>query len=201
MAEKKTFKDLPQEVRESAHRIWLAGLGALSTAEQEGSKLFQTLVSQGESYEAKGREAASDAKETVEEKVDQAKAEAAGLWGTVESRIDDAVTGSFRRFGVPTREEIATLTRRVEELTTQVERLATGAAAPAKKPAARKPAARKPAAKKTAGVTATAAKPAAKKTATRKTAAKKATTATKTAAKAPAATADAAAAKASSTAS
>ena len=33
---KEKAKKLPEEVRESASRIWLAGLGALATAEEEG---------------------------------------------------------------------------------------------------------------------------------------------------------------------
>ena len=31
-------------IRSSAHQIWLAGLGALSVAEDESGKLFKTLV-------------------------------------------------------------------------------------------------------------------------------------------------------------
>ena len=36
--------------------------------------------------------------------------------------MDEAVSGAFKRFGVPTRDEIATLSKRVEELTRLVER-------------------------------------------------------------------------------
>ncbi|MEM1182666.1 MAG: phasin family protein, partial [Acidobacteriota bacterium] len=88
----------------------------------------------------------------------------------VEERLDDAVGNALNRLGVPSRDEIATLTRRVEDLTRVVEQL-KDQPAPAKKPAARKPAAKKPAARK----------PAAKKATPRKTAAK---AAPKTAAKA-----------------
>jgi len=31
-------------LRKSAHDVWLAGLGALSLAEEEGGKLFKALV-------------------------------------------------------------------------------------------------------------------------------------------------------------
>lgn len=33
-----------QSVRDSAQQIWLAGLGAFSKAQQEGGKLFETLL-------------------------------------------------------------------------------------------------------------------------------------------------------------
>lgn len=36
---------------EKSHDVWLAGLGALAVAEQEGSDLFQTLVKKGEELE------------------------------------------------------------------------------------------------------------------------------------------------------
>ena len=54
MATKKK-ESVPDEFRKSAHRIWLAGLGALSAAEEEGSKLFHMLVDRGTEYEAKGK--------------------------------------------------------------------------------------------------------------------------------------------------
>ena len=49
---KKGWQD---DARESAHRIWLAGLGALAKAEEEGSKLFKNLVREGERYETAGK--------------------------------------------------------------------------------------------------------------------------------------------------
>ena len=52
MSEKKS----PNELKESVHKIWLAGLGAMSVAEQEGSKLFKNLVEKGEQYESRGKE-------------------------------------------------------------------------------------------------------------------------------------------------
>ena len=47
------------EVRESAQKIWLAGLGALSVAETEGTKLFKDLVKKGEGFEKRGKRRAS----------------------------------------------------------------------------------------------------------------------------------------------
>ncbi|HAS52088.1 MAG TPA: hypothetical protein DCS21_10250, partial [Gammaproteobacteria bacterium] len=35
-------------IRESASRIWLAGLGAVAKTQEEGEKLFQSLVEEGE---------------------------------------------------------------------------------------------------------------------------------------------------------
>jgi poly(hydroxyalkanoate) granule-associated protein len=115
-------KNLQDELKESAHRIWLAGLGALAMAEEEGTKVFGRLVDRGRDVEKRGK---------VE--VDKVKSKAESAWGEVGSKVDEAVTAALHRLGVPTRDEIRRLTQRVEELTAKVEQLkprVTPAAAP-----------------------------------------------------------------------
>jgi poly(hydroxyalkanoate) granule-associated protein len=43
-ADKKSGPQLSGAVKESAQQIWLAGLGAFSKAQEEGGKVFETLV-------------------------------------------------------------------------------------------------------------------------------------------------------------
>jgi hypothetical protein len=38
---------MSKKLKETSHRVWLAGLGALAVAEQEGNDLFQQLVKKG----------------------------------------------------------------------------------------------------------------------------------------------------------
>lgn len=116
-------KDVQNELKDSANKIWLAGLGALAAAEEEGSKLFKNLVAKGEEWENKGRQAFSSVREDVKDAVGDAKDRASSTWGNLEGRLDEAVSNALQRFGVPSRDEIATLTRRVEELTALVEQL------------------------------------------------------------------------------
>ncbi len=137
MTDSKEKKDFQDDVKHSVNKIFMAGLGALSVAEEEGSKLFKSLVEKGEAYEGKRKEefeqASSEVKEKVEEAADRAKERAESTWNKVEDRVDEAVTGALGRLGVPSRDEIATLTRRVEELTAVVEKLQPA------RPAAKKP--------------------------------------------------------------
>lgn len=135
MSTKKTEKNVPEELKESVHKVWLAGLGALATAEEEGSKLFRTLVEKGETYETKGKGRFEDLKGDVRDAADKAKEKAESTWDKVEGKFDDTVASTMRRLGVPNREEIATLTKRVEELTAVVEQLRPAKEAP-KKPVA-----------------------------------------------------------------
>ena len=107
------------EIKTSAHKIWLAGLGAVAMAEEGGEKLFKSLVDHGEGLENRGMEQVDQLKEKVADATTKGK----DALGKVGNTFDDAVGGALMRLGVPTRDEIATLTKRVEELTASVERL------------------------------------------------------------------------------
>ena len=130
--EQSKAKDIQEDVKDSAHQIWLAGLGALAAVEEGGTKLFKDLVEKGKGYESRGRQAVDEAKDRVEEAAGKARASAESGWGKVEEKLDDAVSGALHRLGVPTREEIQTLTKRVEELTKVVEQVKSKRAAAAK---------------------------------------------------------------------
>lgn len=154
---------LAEAVRTSAQQIWQAGLGAFAKAQEEGGKVFAKLVKEGTELQKRTQQLAngkvSDVTGTVVKMADNVSKQAAGSWDKLEQVFEDRVSRSLKSLGVPTQDDIQTLTKRVEELSKAV------AALSGKKPAATKTAA-KPAAKKAA------AKPAAKKTVA-KTAAKK----------------------------
>ncbi len=115
-------KKVQLDIKESAHKIWLAGLGALAVAEEEGTKVFNNLVERGEAFEARSKEEVAKVREKVEGVVGKAE----GSWEKLSDSFDDRVAGTVRRLGVPSREEIETLTKRVEELTLKVDQLRTG---------------------------------------------------------------------------
>src|SRR5689334_3032789 len=96
-------------LKESAHEIWLAGLGALSLAEDESGKLFKALVKRGKTFEetTKGRI------DELKTKLDVRKA-AADTIDKIGDTLDDGVTEMLHRLGLPTKKEIEGLTKRVE---------------------------------------------------------------------------------------
>ena len=116
---KTNIKDSSNEIRESAQKIWLAGLGALTSAEEEGTKLFNKLVEKGEAFEARGKDQMAKVQKSVENAVGQAETS----WEKLGDAFDDRVAAAINRLGVPSREEIVTLTNRVEELTLKVDGL------------------------------------------------------------------------------
>jgi polyhydroxyalkanoate synthesis regulator phasin len=106
--------ELQDKVVDSVRNIWLAGLGAAAMAQEEGTKLFDTLVQKGEEVEKKGSSPLTMMKD-----------KATSAWDNVTQKIDEQVGISLRRMGVPTREEIATLTKRVDALIVSVDKLRT----------------------------------------------------------------------------
>lgn len=102
-------------MRQPVEQIWLAGLGALALTEQEGGKLFRSLVKRGQGLEKDTRARFGDV-------VSATKAAPGKAMTRLEEGVSDTLSGVLRRLGVPSRREINTLTRRVEGLATTLER-------------------------------------------------------------------------------
>lgn len=119
--------NVTQLVMTSAQQIWLAGLGAFSKAQQEGGKMFDSLVKEGESIQARAGKLAS-------EQVGQVTKTAAGAWDKLEQVFEERVAKSLNSIGVPTFRDIEKLSREVTRLNESVQALMKG-----DKPAARAP--------------------------------------------------------------
>lgn len=141
----KDLADTAGTVKESVQSVFLAGLGALALAEEEGSKLFSKLVRKGEKVDLPGfgaarvqqirkqlDDATDSATDAVKGRVSDAKYVATETADKLEDRVNDAVATVMKRIGVPTREEVSELTASVERLTKHIDTLKEQrAAAPA----------------------------------------------------------------------
>ncbi len=143
---------LASTVKESAQQIWLAGLGAFAKAQEEGGKVFDALVKEGESIQSKTRK-------MTDERIAQVAGKAAGTWDRLEQVFEDRVARALGSLGVPSKQDIDRLSKRVIELSAAVQALTEGKVAPrvvakpavkeaatTAEPAAAKPVAAKPAA-------------------------------------------------------
>jgi len=161
---------LSKSIMDSAQQIWLAGMGAFGRAQDEGTKMFESLVSEGVSLEKRTRNLASgrvDAvRDAVESRVGQVKERAADTWDKLEKVFEDRVQRALVRLGVPGRDDLKSLIQRVDQLNAELRKLGAKPAAVAK-PAASKPVAKKAAPKKAAKAAAPKAAPAAPKKATK----------------------------------
>jgi poly(hydroxyalkanoate) granule-associated protein len=131
-----TENQLALTVKDSAQQIWLAGLGAFAKAQEEGGKVFDALVKEGETIQARTRK-------MTDEKIAVVAGKAAGTWDRLEQVFEDRVARALGSLGVPSKKDIDKLSKRVVELTAVVQGLTEGetAAKPAVKAVA-KPAAK-----------------------------------------------------------
>jgi poly(hydroxyalkanoate) granule-associated protein len=144
--EAETAKDLTQQVLNSSHQIWLAGLGAFSRAQQEGTKVFETLVRQGEHFQVRTKKVATEtaaaARGAATAKAKEVQQMAGGTWDKLEQVFEDRVARALSKLGVYTQNDVQRLAARVDELAEAVNRLLKtpegGAARPAKSAKGRK---------------------------------------------------------------
>ena len=104
------------QVRKSATQIWLAGLGAFSKAQQEGTQLFNSLVKEGEAVQKRTQKVAGNA-------VAELRDNATGAWDKLEHVFEQRVAQALHILNVPTKKDIDHLSRRVAELTAVADKL------------------------------------------------------------------------------
>jgi poly(hydroxyalkanoate) granule-associated protein len=146
-------------VKESASQIWLAGLGAFAKAQEEGGKVFDTLVRQGLSIQRKtqsmAEEKITEATSRMSGMAGDIASKATGQWDKLENIFEDRVAKALNKLGVPSANDIDALIARIDALSASVAKMG-GSTAKASKAAAPKAPAKKAARK-------SAAKPAAKR--------------------------------------
>ena len=108
--------DLSATIRDSASNIWLAGLGAFVKAQEEGGKVFDALVKEGQTFQKRAKKAADD-------KVIEMNERASTTWDKLEQVFEDRVARALHSLNVPSKKDIDALSKRVEKLTALVEEL------------------------------------------------------------------------------
>ena len=125
----------------AAPQGWPAGLEALAKAQQEGVKVFETLLKQGQRLERKTREAAADtaaaARGAAAAKAREVQQMAGGTWDKLEQVFEDRVARALSKLGIYTQHDIRRLADRVDELSEAVNRLLTAKGIAPKPPGAK----------------------------------------------------------------
>ncbi|EMN4468001.1 phasin family protein [Aeromonas hydrophila] len=116
LASSVTDNQLTSTIKESTQQIWLAGLGAYAKAQEEGGKIFEALVQEGEALQTRTRQSA-------DEKIAAMTDKTAGTWGRLEQVFEDRVARAVASLGIPTRKDIDKLSKRMAELTEVVQQL------------------------------------------------------------------------------
>lgn len=139
------------KVKEQAQQIWLAGLGAFAKAQEDGTKAFEKLVTDGITMQRKVQSSAEEKMAEASQKVTQAAHQfnerATGQWDKLENIFEDRVSKALSRLGIPNAQDLKALHERIAALEAQ---LGKSAKAAPRKPAAKKVVAKKAPVKKTA---------------------------------------------------
>jgi poly(hydroxyalkanoate) granule-associated protein len=120
-------EQMSRSLVESAQQIWMAGVGAFTRAQGEGSKLFEALVKEGMNIEQHTRKLATgkvDAvRDAVEDRVGVVRERATDTWDRLEKVFEERVQRALNRLGVPGREELSDLVGRVDALTAELKKV------------------------------------------------------------------------------
>ena len=168
---KSSKAELKGKVKDSAHQIWQAGLGAFTKAQAEGAKAIETLVKDSVSIQRKTKAAAeekiSEATSKMTNMATDISSKASGQWDKLENIFEERVAKALNKLGVPSAKDVNALIARIDDLNKAVQKLS--AKAPAVKAAPVKAAAPKAVTPKAAAPKAKPAAPkAAPKTATKR---------------------------------
>ncbi len=146
---------MSDNVKEQAQQIWLAGLGAFAKAQEDGTKAFEKLVSDGITMQRKVHATAEEKLAEATQKATQAahtlSERASGQWGKLEGIFEERVAKALQSLGLPSAAEMTALHARVAALEAQLgakpkvasKTAAKSAAKPATKVATKKAPAKK----------------------------------------------------------
>jgi poly(hydroxyalkanoate) granule-associated protein len=115
---------MTDNVKEQAQQIWLAGLGAFSKAQQEGSKAFEKLVTDGITMQRKVQQTAAEKLAEATEKATIAahtlNERATGQWDKLENIFEDRVAKALHHMGMPSAQDLQDLQARIATLEAQL---------------------------------------------------------------------------------
>ena len=138
---------LKDHIRDSANHIWLAGLGAFAKAQQEGGKVFESLIKDGLHMQQQTQQVAEEkiaqATHTMSHLASQFTERAGGSWDRLETLFEQRVAKAMHRLGWPSADDVAALHARIAALEQALASIKpTQAAAPAKRPPTQRPVAK-----------------------------------------------------------
>lgn len=121
----------PAQVNDTGRTLWLATLGAMSLAQQQGEKAINALVAEGTVFQNKAKKFSktlnNDAKKfkaNVEKKVtglvSPIRERATKNVQEVESAVTERIGAVLGRFGVPSKGDVQELLTRVAELNREI---------------------------------------------------------------------------------
>ena len=114
----------PDSTTPPAQHVWLAGLGAMAKAQEQGSKAIEALLNDGLAFQRKSQAEAQkrlhEATERLSHLATDFGQQATGRVDKLEHLFEDRVAKALHRLGMPTLLDIQMLTERVAQLESQL---------------------------------------------------------------------------------
>lgn len=118
------------DVRLYARKIWLAGLGAYSRVNEEGTQYVKALIRTGEQTEKEVLKTVDETRVAANSEIESIKGEVSGVKGRVDAQLgriegafDRRVAKALNRIGIPSKHDVDTLSAKLDELTALLERV------------------------------------------------------------------------------
>jgi poly(hydroxyalkanoate) granule-associated protein len=113
------------------HQIWLAGLGAVAKAQRGAPRLLDELVAEGAKVHSKAtgsarkavRGAMHEAQAAINERLGDVRERAEDAYENLEKAFQTRVHRALHQLGVPSAEEVASLSKRVDALNANIGKL------------------------------------------------------------------------------
>lgn len=114
------------------HQVWLAGLGAMSKAQRGGPKMLEDLMAEGARFQSGTRGAAEaalrglvdDVQSRLGAGVGQVRGQATEALENLEQIFQTRVHRALSQLGVPSAAEVESLSKRVNSLSRDIDKLA-----------------------------------------------------------------------------
>ncbi len=107
-----------------AQQVWLAGLGALAKAQEQGSKAMETLLNDGLAFQRKSQAEAQQRFKEATERLGHLASDfgqsASGRVDKLEHLFEDRVAKALHRLGMPSLLDLQMLSDRVAQLESQL---------------------------------------------------------------------------------
>jgi len=123
------------------HQVWLAGLGAVSKAQHGAPKVLEDLIKEGARFQSDTRGAAEEAlrgllgnvQTRFNAGVGQVRGQATDALENLEKIFQGRVHRALSQLGVPSSDEVEALSKRVDTLNRNIDKLAHRKPAPARR--------------------------------------------------------------------
>lgn len=109
------------DIKRNSNKIWLAGLGAYSMIEDQGSEAFEELVGKGQTFERINH--TKDIEVAPDSRLDELKVRANQTMDRIERAFDMRVSSTLGRLGISRKSDLDLLNDKIDRLSAALDKI------------------------------------------------------------------------------